>query len=100
MDVAVLTGVNQGNLSIFIILAIANVYFTVRTDHNNRGHRAAVPHALRREHKEWLCDYPATARCAECGRWFCDAHTEVKGTESGAIVFERTRAKDSVNGMR
>jgi hypothetical protein len=22
------------------------------------------------------CDYPATAHCATCGRWFCDARAE------------------------
>jgi hypothetical protein len=22
------------------------------------------------------CDFPATVHCAECGRWFCDAHAE------------------------
>jgi hypothetical protein len=22
------------------------------------------------------CDFPATAHCAKCGRWFCDAHAE------------------------
>jgi len=22
------------------------------------------------------CDFPATAHCAKCGRWFCDAQAE------------------------
>jgi hypothetical protein len=22
------------------------------------------------------CGYPATVHCANCGRWFCDAHAE------------------------